>query len=144
MSAPNPFPVHEDDAHRALHHAEGDGTEEQQDHDPDRANHVPVGDEGAHLLRHGPCRTGRHELHVAPHGREQRLLLDEMREPDEQQRKQGNDGEQGVVGDGPGEQQPLVALEAEQRPQQERPGPPEDEEGAIPGRHHAQRGLQGP
>jgi hypothetical protein len=118
--------MEEDDGHGALDHGEGRRAEEEQRQQPDDADHLAVGEETGDLLGHGRGLAGDHELEIRGDGLEQAMLVDDVRQPDQQHHEQRHDRQQRVVSDRAGQEKPLASLEAghdpptegEQRPLQ--------------------------
>ena len=76
--------------------------------DAHHANQPPVVEERRDLCRQVVGVAGRDEIQVVPRGVEQQLQISEVRQDDENECQRGQDGKQGVISHGAGEQQTLV------------------------------------
>jgi hypothetical protein len=93
--------------------------------DTHRADHPPIPEKHADLLRQFGSVTGHEHPEIGFHGLQQRLLLHDVRQHDQNQNQHGNDGQQGIIGNGTGEQQALVMPETPQHLQKETDKPTE-------------------
>ncbi len=109
----------EDDCQGILEHAEGKGAEQQQNREAQQADHLPRLEQGAYRLEQHLGMGRRQMAGLNREHLEQACLIDHARQQDHQQRKQRHDGEQDVVADAAGEQDPPVAQERADHPPQE-------------------------
>jgi hypothetical protein len=101
----------EDHRHRVLEDRKGEGAEEQQREDADPPHHVAVREERGDLLGDRGRLAGHEKLEVQRHRVNQEALVDEMRQRHQQEREQGHQRQQRVVGHRAREEQALVPPE---------------------------------
>jgi hypothetical protein len=117
----------EDERHRVLEDGERHRAEEQQRCQPDAADDVSMLDEGADLLGDGRCLARQEELQVDGDRVDEKALVDDVRQGHEQQGEERDEGQEGVVGDGSGQEQAPVPPEVAEK------APDEGEECACHG-----------
>ena len=120
-------PVKEDEAHGVFDDREGERTEKEQHGDHEPADDAAILQQNRHLAGDDLCMRWQHHCNVLLQGVQELLVIDKLREYQQDQRDQGNDGEQGVVGDCPGQQQSLAGAKSPEDLYDETPGMLQDE-----------------
>ena len=115
-------PVKEDHRHGVLQDRERERAEEQHGHEQKAAHHLAVGQKNPQFRDQGVRLTRDNKPEILLQGEQELVLAEEVREHDQDQDQQGHKREQGVVGDGPREQDALVGPKAFEHSKRERAG----------------------
>ena len=132
VSAMRGDPMGEDHRHGILQQAEGHGGKEQQHEHAQPPDQVAIVEEVFQLHDDGLRHAGHEEIEFLPHRLQQLGLGDQVGQSHQQQQHQGDDGQQHVVGDRPGQEHALIAPEGAQDAQGEGQGPTDPRQGARP------------